>query len=199
MRFVGLLLLFLTSPLWPLLYVLVRSTSKGPFLFTQKRMGKGKKIFTMYKIRTMVVNAEWMKKKYEKHNEVDGPMFKIKNDPRYTKVGKFFSHIGIDELPQLINVLKGEMAIVGPRPLPIEEASQIPKKYEARFTVLPGITSPWVVKGSHRLGFKRWMELDSDYIKSRSTLGDLIVLVRTILLVIKNIPRKLFDYEKSAN
>ncbi len=147
-------------------------------------MGKNMKPFWIYKIRTMVVDAEKLKIKIKNLNEVDGPVFKIYNDPRYTKIGKFLSHTGLDELPQIINVIKGEMALVGPRPLPVAEARQIPKKYQARFSVLPGITSPWVLQGAHEVSFKEWMESDLDYIKNKSFWQDVSIFIKSFLLVI---------------
>jgi lipopolysaccharide/colanic/teichoic acid biosynthesis glycosyltransferase len=154
-------------------------------------MGKDKKVFTMYKIRTMVWNAERLKKKYVELNEVDGPAFKIKNDPRFTKFGRALSSTGLDELPQLINIIKGEMAFVGSRPLPVEEALRIPKKYQKRFAVLPGLTSPWVLKGQHNLNFIQWMELDVEYSEKRSRVYDLKVSLLTFILLLKLIFRKL--------
>lgn len=182
-RALGFIFFCVSLPIWIILYVPVKVTSAGPFLFTQKRMGKGRKIFTMYKIRTMVEGAEELKRKCVHLNEADGPVFKIKDDPRYTRVGKFISRTGLDELPQLINVVKGEMALVGPRPLPVEEALKVPQKHKQRFSVLPGITSPWVVRGAHALGFKRWMELDIAYIRKKSVIYDMYILLLTILLM----------------
>ena len=184
--------LILTLPLIAIIYVVTKMTSKGQFIFKQKRVGKGMKIFTMYKIRAMIEGAEKVKRKYYSLNEVDGPTFKIHNDPRHTKVGRFLSHTGLDELPQLINVLKGEMALVGPRPLPVDEAFKIPLKYKKRFTVLPGITSPWIVKGAHKLTFAQWMELDLEYIKRKSLWYDIKILFLTIQLVLSIFFRKLF-------
>jgi len=166
--------------------------------FKQKRMGKNKKVFTMYKFRTMVKNAEDLKSNIYHLNEADGPVFKIRNDPRYTKIGKFLSHTGLDELPQIINVLKGEMALVGPRPLPVDEAKKIPKKYGRRFSVLPGMTSPWIIKGAHNLTFKKWMELDLNYVKKKSLWYDSIILGKSFFLVLKLLFREtFFTYEKT--
>lgn len=180
------LLSILSLPLWPLPYLAVKLTSKGPFIFKQKRMGKDKIPFTMYKIRTMVDGAERLKSRYLNLNEADGPVFKIRDDPRYTKVGKFLSRLALDELPQLINVLKGEMALVGPRPLPIAEAKKVPKEYEARFSVLPGMTSLWVIKGGHTLSFDDWMELDLEYVKKKSLQDDIKILLSTFALILKS-------------
>lgn len=155
-------------------------------------MGKDMRDFWMYKIRTMTADAELKKKPLLNKNEADGPVFKIRNDPRYTKIGKLLSHTGIDELPQLINIMKGEMAFVGPRPLPVDEAQQIPHKYHKRFTVLPGITSLWVLKGAHYLTFKEWMELDIYYIQNKSLRDDVQICIRTGYLMIKMIFRKIF-------
>lgn len=192
-RFLALFLLLISTPIWPLFYLSVKLTSSGPFIFKQKRMGKDKKTFTMYKIRTMPKNAENLKKKYQRLNEVDGPVFKIRNDPRYTKIGKILSHTALDELPQLVNVLKGEMALVGPRPLPVNEALKVPKKYQERFSVLPGITSLWIIKGAHRLNFEKWMELDLEYVKRRSLGYDIIIFTLTVLDIGKLFLKKLFN------
>lgn len=159
-------------------------------IFKQKRLGKDKKPFIMYKIRTMVENAERLKSEVYGLNEADGPVFKIRNDPRYTKIGKFLAHTGLDELPQLINVLKGEMALVGPRPLPVEEAQKVPKKYERRFSVLPGMTSLWIIKGAHKLSFDEWMRLDLEYVKKKSFWLDASILFTTIRLIIRLVIKK---------
>lgn len=179
----GFLLIF-----WPLLIMIglaIRLESEGPVLFKQKRVGKNGKLFLMYKFRTMVKNAEQLKKDYLNFNEADGPVFKIKDDPRFTKVGKYLAWVGLDELPQFINVLKGEMSIVGPRPLPINESKQIVRsKAHIRISVLPGMTSPWVISGAHNLSFQQWMDLDIEYVRTISLFGDVRLLLQTIRLVI---------------
>lgn len=180
------LLLFMLSLLWlAILYVLVKLDSAGPFVFKQLRAGKHKKPFWLYKIRTMVRNAEQLKSKIQHLNEADGPVFKIRQDPRYTRIGKWLSHLALDECLQFLNVIKGEMALVGPRPLPIDEANQIPEKYQTRFSVLPGITSTWIVQGAHQLDFKKWMKLDCDYVKNHSSKLDFQIFVKTIINLIK--------------
>ncbi|OGK62859.1 hypothetical protein A2334_01680 [Candidatus Roizmanbacteria bacterium RIFOXYB2_FULL_38_10] len=180
--FCGLIFLI---PVLCVLYIIVKLDSKGPFIFTQKRMGKGKKPFTLYKIRTMVVGAEKQQKKLLHLNEVDGPVFKIRHDPRYTKVGKKLSHYALDEILQLINVMRGEMSLIGPRPLPMEEALLIPKQYQARFSVLPGMTSEWIVKGAHDIPFDKWMKMDVEYAKNPSFGKDIKIFIDTSLLIIK--------------
>lgn len=179
-RFIALLLLIILLPLFFVLFILVKVTSSGPFIFRQKRMGKDRKIFTLYKIRTMIKDADWQKKRYLHLNEADGPVFKIRNDPRFTRVGKFLTHTGLDELPQLINIVKGEMSFVGSRPLPVDEAKKIPVKYAKRFSVLPGMTSLWVIRGSHALSFRKWMESDLEYIDRKSVWLDIKIIFLTI-------------------
>jgi lipopolysaccharide/colanic/teichoic acid biosynthesis glycosyltransferase len=196
-RLLALILLIFLLPFLIILYFFVTISSRGGFLFKQKRAGKNKSVFILYKIRTMVENAELLKSKLYHLNETDKPVFKIYNDPRYTGIGKFLSHTGLDELPQLINVIKGEMNFVGPRPLPVGEAQQVPKKYQKRFSVLPGITSPWVLQGAHKLSFRSWMESDLDYIENKSIINDSIILGKSFLLVLTFIFRKVFyPYEK---
>ncbi|OGH16127.1 MAG: hypothetical protein A3C30_02965 [Candidatus Levybacteria bacterium RIFCSPHIGHO2_02_FULL_40_18] len=184
-RIIALFFLLLSTPLLVLLFLAVKWDSSGPFIFKQKRAGKNKKPFTMYKIRTMVEGAEKLQSRYAKLNEASGPVFKIRNDPRYTRVGKILARIAIDELPQLWNVVKGEMALVGPRPLPLYEANKVPKKFEQRFSVLPGMTSPWIIKGGHGLKFDQWMKLDLEYVKKKSLLFELKILAQTALLIIR--------------
>lgn len=183
----ALLLFTVLSPLFLIISIILKFTSGSPVVFSQKRMGKDRKVFTMYKFRTMVPEAEDLKKRYQHLNEASGPVFKIHDDPRYTKFGKFLSHTGLDELPQLINIIKGEMAFVGPRPLPVDEARKVPGKYDTRFSVLPGITSSWVTQGSHSMPFDDWMALDVRYAKSHTSGEDMSIVFRTLLLVIRSL------------
>lgn len=196
--FLAVFLLIFTFPLWIILYLLTKLISPGQFIFKQKRVGKDNKPFLIYKIRTMVVDAENLKSKIENLNEVDGPVFKIYDDPRYTKIGRFLSHTGLDELPQLINIIRGEMDFVGPRPLPIDEAKLIPQKYQKRTNILPGITSPWVLQGAHKLKFKEWMESDLAYMKNKSICYDSVVLGKSFLLVLTFIYKKLFNKDEQS-
>lgn len=188
-RIVALLLLILISPFLGVLWILVKLDSPGPFIFSQKRTGYGKKPFIMYKIRSMRVGASALQKTLLKKNEADGPVFKIGNDPRFTRIGKWLSRSGLDELPQLLNIVCGQMSFVGPRPLPISEAKCVPKRFAARFSVLPGITSPWVVNGNHSLSFTTWMELDLAYVRERSLLRDLFVMGQTVFMIARNLFR----------
>ncbi len=185
-RLVGVILLIILSPVLLVEALVLLVVSGRPVLFKQKRVGKRGKVFWMYKFRTMYVGAEEDRKKYIKKNEADGPVFKIKDDPRFTKIGKFLSHSGLDELPQLINVVKGEMTIIGPRPLPVYEEAKIDEKYKnKRRSILPGIISVWVLKGSHKhVDFEGWMKMDMDYIDRKSCFYDFKLFTKAIKLAV---------------
>lgn len=167
--------------LWPIFLIiglLIKIDSPGPVIFRQKRTGKNGKTFIMYKFRTMVKNAEELKERYQNLNEADGPVFKIRNDPRFTKVGKFLSHTGLDELPQLVNILKGDMSLVGPRPLPINEEAKIGLIYRTiRQSVHPGLISSWLLNGKHNVTFNHWMHLDQKDILSSNIKHDLYLII----------------------
>lgn len=178
------LLLIGISPFLALLYVLVKLDSKGPFIFKQLRAGKNKQSFWMYKIRTMKIGAETQQNKLRQKNEADGPVFKIKNDPRFTKVGKIISHLGLDETLQLINIIRGEMAFVGPRPLPMAETKAVPKKYQPRFSVLPGITSLWVIRGAKHDNFQSWMKDDLEYVRTKSLSLDFVIFYKSVIMLL---------------
>lgn len=195
-RSIALLVLIVSFPVFLIIYIGLKLEDGGPFFFVQKRVGKDGQVFEMYKIRTMVEGAEKLRKKYMALNEVDGPTFKIKDDPRFTRVGKVVSKIGIDELPQLINIIKGEMAFIGPRPLPVYEARQVPKKYSKRFSVLPGITSLWAVSGLHELSFDEWMQLDLKYVRKKNIALDLKIVFKTIFLIFSFFLKELVDILK---
>lgn len=197
-RILATIIIVLFLPFLLILFILIKVTSRGAFIFKQKRVGKDDKPFWIYKIRTMVEDAESLKSKIQNLNEADGPVFKIYNDPRYIKIGRFLAHTGLDELPQLINIIKGEMDFVGPRPLPIDEAKLIPQKYQKRTNILPGITSPWVLQGAHKLSFKEWMESDLAYMKNKSICYDSVVLGKSFLLVLTFIYKKLFNKDEQS-
>lgn len=183
---VSLTLIVLLSPLFLLVAILIKLTSLGPVFFVQKRLGLNKRRFSIYKFRTMVPDAEQKMRELENLNEVRGPVFKIKNDPRITPVGRFLRKTSIDELPQLFNVLKGEMSLVGPRPLPVRDYEGFDQDWQRRrFSVIPGITCLWQVNGRSSISFERWMELDMQYIDQWSLWLDLKILARTIPAVLK--------------
>lgn len=175
--------LILLSPLFIIISILIMCTSKGPVIFKQDRVGKNGKIFKMYKFRSMVVNAEELKSQLEKDNEMNGPMFKIKNDPRVTKIGRFIRKTSIDELPQLINVLKGEMSLVGPRPSLPKEVKEFEPWMLERLNVLPGLTCYWQVMGRNNVEFNEWMKLDIKYIRERNFWLDLKLIFRTFFVL----------------
>ena len=180
---VSLIALIILSPLLLIISILIATTSKGPVIFKQDRVGKDGKIFKMYKFRSMVVNAEELKEQLEKHNEMNGPMFKIKNDPRITKIGRFIRKTSIDELPQLINVLKGEMSLVGPRPSLPKEVKEFEPWMLERLNVLPGLTCYWQVMGRNEIEFNEWMKLDIKYVKERNFLLDLKLIFKTFFVL----------------
>jgi exopolysaccharide biosynthesis polyprenyl glycosylphosphotransferase len=155
---------------------------KGPVFFKQVRVGKDGKEFYMYKFRSMVTNAEELLESLLHLNETTGAMFKMKDDPRVTKVGRFIRKTSIDELPQLWNVLKGEMSLVGPRPPLPREVAQYTEYDKQRLLVTPGCTGLWQVSGRSNIGFKGMVELDLTYIRSRSVLFDLKIIIKTFLV-----------------
>ena len=189
-RLTAFILFILLLPLFTILFLLVTFDSKGIFLFNQLRSGKNKRPFLIHKIRTMYVGAHFNQHKYLRFNEADGPVFKIRNDPRFTNIGKFLANTGLDELPQLLNVLKGDMSFVGPRPLPINETNKIPSKFNTRFSVLPGITSSWVINGSHSISFVQWMKLDLEYVEKNDLLADLGIAFHTVGIILRNLFRE---------
>lgn len=181
--FVSILGLILLSPILIVVSVLIKLDSKGPVFFSQKRVGLHGKTFNMYKFRSMVVNAEEIKDKLKEQNEMSGPMFKMKNDPRITKIGKFIRKTSIDELPQLLNVLKGEMSLVGPRPSLPKEVKEFEPWMLERLEVKPGITCYWQVMGRNSIGFREWMELDVKYVHERCLSLDLKLIFKTFFVL----------------
>lgn len=173
--------LLLVSPLMLATAFLIKlEDPKGPVLFSQIRIGKDGRSFRMYKFRSMVTNAEDMFHQLAGQSEVSGAMFKMRDDPRITKVGRFIRKTSIDELPQLWNVLKGDMSVVGPRPpLPREVAAYRERDFE-RLTVVPGCTGLWQVSGRSSVGFEQMVELDLQYIRKRSFWFDLVIIIRTV-------------------
>lgn len=174
--------LIVLAPILIVVAILIKIESKGPVIFSQERVGINNKKFKMYKFRSMVVNADDMKEKLEKQNERKGPMFKIKNDPRITKIGRFIRKTSIDELPQLINILKGEMSIVGPRPSLPKEVIQFEPWMLERLKVKPGLTCYWQVQGRDHIEFEDWMRLDVKYVKDRNFLLDIKLIFKTFFV-----------------
>lgn len=177
---VSLLALIILLPLLLLVIILVKIDSPGSAFFSQKRNGFRGKYFDMYKFRSMVADAEDRFKALEDKNEVSGNMFKIKNDPRITRVGKILRKTSIDELPQLINVLKGDMSIVGPRPPIGREVQKYDAWHNLRLSVKPGITGLWQISGRNDIGFEDMCRLDLKYIRERGFLYDLKIILKTI-------------------
>ncbi|WP_255993615.1 sugar transferase [Clostridium perfringens] len=176
--------LIMLSPLFLIVAIAIKiEDSKGSVLFSQKRVGQYGKEFNMYKFRSMVSNAEELKAKLMEQNEMSGPMFKMKHDPRITKVGKLIRKTSIDELPQLINILKGEMSLVGPRPsLPKEVANFEPWMLE-RLEVKPGLTCYWQVMGRNDIDFEDWMKLDIKYVHDRNLWLDIKLIFKTFFVL----------------
>ncbi len=182
----SLVLLIVLSPLFLMVALLIKLTSPGRVLFAQKRVGLNKREFTMFKFRTMVSNAESMQIKLLQLNEMTGPVFKIKNDPRITSIGRVLRKTSIDELPQLFNVLRGDMSLVGPRALPVRDYQLFSEDWQRRrFSVPPGITCLWQIHGRNTIPFEQWMMLDMQYIDKWSLWLDLKILALTIPAVFK--------------
>jgi exopolysaccharide biosynthesis polyprenyl glycosylphosphotransferase len=182
--FISALLLFGLMPLMLLVAALIKLDSPGPVILRQKRVGCGLKLFDCFKFRTMVENAQALQAELASLNEMDGPVFKIRKDPRITRVGKYLRKYSIDELPQLVNVLRGEMSLVGPRPPLPHEVEMYEPRYLRRLDVKPGLTCLWQVSGRNELSFEQWMELDLYYVENRSFLLDMEILFRTIPAVV---------------
>lgn len=183
----SLLALILLSPLFLVLAVIIFvDDPHGSPIFSQIRVGKDGRLFRFYKFRSMIVNAEDLLEKLQDQNEMEGPAFKIKDDPRITRVGKFIRRTSLDELPQLVNVLKGELSLVGPRPPLPREVEQYTPRQIKRLTVKPGLTCYWQTQ-PHRnsLSFDQWLALDLRYINERSALVDLKILFATVKVVLR--------------
>jgi exopolysaccharide biosynthesis polyprenyl glycosylphosphotransferase len=178
--------LVLSAPLFLVLAIAIKLESPGPVFFGQERVGLGRRKFRMWKFRSMVRDAESQLAKLEQLNEVKGAAFKIRQDPRVTRVGRLLRKLSLDELPQLANVLIGEMSLVGPRPLPLRDVERIPNGWQMRrFSMKPGITCLWQVNGRHKIDFHHWMELDLQYIDNWSPGLDLEIMMKTIPAVLR--------------
>lgn len=183
LSFIGLLFLI---PVFILISFLIKiNDPKGSVFFIQERVGKNLEIFKMYKFRSMYSNAEERLEELLKFNEIDGAMFKMKDDPRITRIGKYLRESSLDELPQLLNVLKGNMSLVGPRPPLLREVEEYSTYDKQRLMVKPGITGLWQISGRNALSFKEMVELDLQYIREVSLINDTIILFKTIKVIIK--------------
>jgi exopolysaccharide biosynthesis polyprenyl glycosylphosphotransferase len=183
---VSAVLLVTWSPLFAFVALLIKSTSRGPLFFSQVRVGLNKRQFKMYKFRTMVANAEQMQDQLLSMNEMSGPVFKIRHDPRITPCGRILRKISIDELPQLFNVLLGDMSLVGPRAMSLRDYQLFDQDWQRRrFSVKPGITCLWQIKGRNSIPFEKWMELDVEYIDKWSLWLDFKILVQTLPAVVR--------------
>ena len=172
------------SPVLLMIAILIKIQSPGPIIYKQTRVGLRGRLFNLYKFRTMVINAEAHRMDLEKENEMDGPVFKIKDDPRVTKIGKFLRKTGLDELPQLFNILKGEMSLIGPRPPIPSETIQYKRWQLRRLSVKPGLSCFWQIKPDrNNIKFEKWMELDLAYIDNWSLRLDFVIFLKTIKTV----------------
>lgn len=167
-------------PVFALISLVIRLDSKGKIFYKQERVGINGKIFYIYKFRSMVTDADKMLDQLKDLNEADGPVFKIKNDPRITRVGRFMRKHSIDELPQLINVLKGDMSLVGPRPALPSEVETYNEYQKQRLSVTPGLTCYWQISGRSQVSFDEWMDFDMKYIKDQNLLLDLKLILLTM-------------------
>lgn len=177
------LALLLLSPVFLITAIAVK-TDGGAIFYSQTRIGKGHKPFDMYKFRSMCVGAEKLQSELVKYNDADGPVFKMRRDPRITRVGKFIRKYSIDELPQLVNILKGDMSIVGPRPPLPCEVEQYNAYQHQRLLIKPGLTCFWQAYGRSDLSFDDWMDMDMRYIKRRNMALDIKLIIKTVFAVI---------------
>ena len=176
--------LVVLSPLLLVIAILIYLEDKGPVIYSQTRVGKDGRAFKLYKFRSMCVDADEKLKDLQKLNERDGPVFKIRDDPRVTKVGKFIRKTCIDELPQLVNIIKGDMSIVGPRPPLPNEVEQYNSYQKQRLLVVPGLTCYWQIQKGEETTFDEWVELDLKYIKERSILLDFRLILLTFKVIL---------------
>jgi exopolysaccharide biosynthesis polyprenyl glycosylphosphotransferase len=183
--FVSGIAIVLCVPFWIVIPILIKKDSPGPVFYVQDRVGKNGRLFSMFKFRSMVQGADRMQDQVMHLNEMDGPVFKIKNDPRLTRIGRFLRRTSLDELPQLFNVFNGTMSLVGPRPPILQEVAQYRPWQRKRLSVTPGVTCLWQVTGRNEVKFDEWMKLDMQYIDNWSLALDVKILLRTIKAVIE--------------
>ncbi|MCX7598155.1 MAG: sugar transferase [Armatimonadetes bacterium] len=176
--------ILLCIPLWMIAGVLIKLDSPGGVFHVQQRVGEGGRPFRFYKLRTMYLDAEKRLEELRAHNEMSGPVFKIRRDPRITRVGRWLRRFSLDETPQLIHVLLGQMSLVGPRPPLLEEVLRYEPWMTERLSVRPGLTCIWQVEGRNEVPFEKWVEMDIYYIRNRNFWMDLRLLLRTIAAVL---------------
>jgi exopolysaccharide biosynthesis polyprenyl glycosylphosphotransferase len=177
--FFAVLIIVVLSPVWLLIALGIKLTSRGPVFYADQRVGLGEQTFSMFKFRTMVRDAEGRKAALEEENEAAGALFKIRDDPRVTPLGRFLRRFSLDEFPNLINVLRGQMSLVGPRPLPVRDYELLEAWHRRRYNVLPGLTGLWQVAGRSDLSFDDLVRLDFYYLENWSIWLDLSILFRT--------------------
>ncbi|MCH3934403.1 MAG: sugar transferase [Leuconostoc mesenteroides] len=178
--------LVILSPLFLVIAVCIKiNDPRGPVIYSQIRLGKNEKRFKMFKFRSMVTNADELLNELQKKNEINGAMFKLKNDPRITSVGRVIRKYSLDELPQLVNVINGSMSLVGPRPPLVYEVEKYTDYDKQRLLVKPGCTGMWQVGGRNDVDFDEMVELDLEYIQNRSTILDIKIILETVLVMVK--------------
>lgn len=176
--------LILSAPIWLLVGIAIKLDSKGPVVFVQERVGFHGQTFRFLKFRSMYSDAEERLQDLLAANEASGPVFKIRRDPRITRVGRFIRRTSLDELPQLINILKGEMSLVGPRPALVREVQTYRPSDRVRLEVKPGLTCLWQIRGRSEVDFDTWMEFDREYVRGLSAILDLEIILRTVVVVL---------------
>lgn len=180
----SLLAIVVLSPVFLVVAIAIKLDSKGPVIYSQPRAGKNGRTFKMYKFRSMCVDADAKLAQLQALNEKDGPVFKMTHDPRVTRVGRFIRKVSLDELPQLVNILRGDMSIVGPRPPLLNEVEQYNAYQRRRLEVVPGLTCYWQISGRSDVSFDEWVDLDLKYIRERSLWIDLKIILKTIPAVL---------------
>lgn len=193
------LFFIIAAPLLCVIYISIFLTMGSPVLFTQARFGKQKQPFTMYKFRTMHKYAELVRGRLAHKNEAPAPMFKMEHDPRFVGIGQWLSQTGLDELPQLVNVIQGKMSLIGPRPLPIAEANKLDSQWDFRYTVLPGIFSEWAADESKHHSLERWRNIEKNMLKNGSLQGDITIMILifkkiTLKMIRITLPQKRFNH-----
>ncbi|HCS78709.1 TPA: multidrug MFS transporter [Patescibacteria group bacterium] len=188
-------IVLLVTPVITVISLLIFIVSGLPIFYAQKRVGLNGIPFMLYKFRTMHVGAEKLQVKLKAQNEAKGPVFKIRHDPRFTAIGGFLSHTGLDELPQIINIFLGHMAIVGPRPLPVAEVKKLLPWQKERHKIKPGIISPWIVNGYHSQKFDDWMKSDLEYALKKNQVYDLYLMGKALVLFLKFVRNELREYQ----